>query len=168
MDQYQTLLQEKAKNKRKLLGQMFFPRNPVVLIDLYSENNSKKVSELLEGLNEVGIETIVVPPQSEAVLPTGAHLHYISPEERQNAEAAADFMIVFDSEVEAVWNKGCVPIAQQNGQKTINYNPLLEKGNGFYFKNPTKWEIFAAIVRALETYQFPYDWENLVKEILKK
>ncbi|MBI2453566.1 hypothetical protein HYV58_00100, partial [Candidatus Peregrinibacteria bacterium] len=51
-------------------------------------------------------------------------------------------------------------------EETANYNPLQEKGNGFYFKNANVWEIFAAVVRAAETYQFSSDWENLVKTLM--
>ncbi len=41
-----------------------------------------------------------------------------------------------------------------------NYDPVEEKGNAFLYKNFNPFTIFAALVRALENYKFPYDWET--------
>lgn len=173
MDQYQKLLGEKAKRKRELIGKMFFPRTPVLLLDLKDfsqEKNTDAFADLLKGLEAINLTTLVLgansPVNSREDLPTGKHLRYLPQIHRGQAYEAADFVIVMDGNVTTAWEKGCVPISQLDGEKTTDYNPLREKGNGFYFKNPTKWEVFAAIVRAMETYQFPYDWENLIREIL--
>ena len=170
MDRYQKLLTEKAKKKRELMGKMFFPRTPILLLE-FSDDKKEKLEEyidLLEGLNSIALATLVVlPKDNEIKLPTGRYLHYVEQKDKNAAYDATDFIVVLDGNIASALKKGCVPISQLDGVRTLDYNPLQEKGNGFYFKNPTKWEMFAAVVRALETYQFPYDWENLLREILK-
>ncbi len=169
MDRYQKLLESKAKRKRELIGKMFFPRTPVLLLDFsdFSQvKNPDSFTDLLKGLEAINLTTLVLGANDQEDLPTGKHLHYLPPPRRSEAYEAADFVIVMDGDIVKAWEKGCVPISQLDGDQTADYNPLREKGNGFYFKSPTKWEVFAAIVRAMETYQFPYDWENLIREIL--
>lgn len=62
--------------------------------------------------------------------------------------------------------KGCVPICPVF-ETAKNYDPIEESGNGFYFERKNIWEILEAVIRACETYQFPYDWQNLLTEIQK-
>jgi glycogen synthase len=61
---------------------------------------------------------------------------------------------------------GAIPIAPQNKMLT-NYNPVQENGTAFLFNKETKWNCYAAIVRALETYIFPFDWKTIQKQCLK-
>lgn len=169
MDRYEKFINEKAKQKRNFLGKMFFPRTPVLLLDISeSKKIDKKCRDLLEGLSALGVHTLVVS-ENDGLKghEGGTTVRYIPIEKKSAASLAADFIVTFDKNVNTVWSAGGVPISQYNGEKTLDYNPIEEEGNGFYFKNPTTWEIFAAIVRALETYRFPYDWENLIRIILK-
>lgn len=166
MDSYQKFISEKAKKKRDLLGKMFFPRQPVLLIDLGKQKFRKDIKDLLKGLSSIRLTTLVIG--GKMTLPDINNVHWMPESSKSAAYEAADFVIALDSNAEPILEKGCVPIAQMDGDGTVDYNPIAEKGNGFYFKNPTAWEIFAAIVRALETYKFPYDWENLIMEVLKK
>lgn len=168
MDCYQKLLEGRAKKKREIFGKMFFPRTPVLLLDISENKKSEEYLDLIEGLNAINLTTLVIPPSENGlVMPYSKNIHCVSRENTEAAYEAADFIVTFNRSVTGVWKCGGVPIAQLDGDSTMDYNPLKEKGNGFYFKNPTKWEVFAAIVRALETYQFPYDWENLLRQILK-
>lgn len=57
-----------------------------------------------------------------------------------------------------------VPITHATLSVMTDYDPVREAGNSFTFKNINAWEIFGAVTRALETFRFPYDWGNLVKE----
>jgi len=166
MDRYQKFINEKAKKKRELLGKMFFPRTPVLLINC-ADSGTDDYGALFEGLKSIDLTTIVVAPHPAAQ--RDKNIFYFTPDKLEDAAAAADFVVAPDNGNLKTWRaEGCVPISQLDGDSTVNYNPLQEKGNGFYFKNPTAWEMFAAVVRALETYQFPYDWENLVREMLKE
>lgn len=169
MDSYQKFVCEKAKKKRDLLGKMFFPRTPIVLLDYTDKEMAATFDDLLDGLANLDMTVIVLAPKDTINgFPQIKNVHFFDNQSETSAYAAADFAVSFNGNVSSVWKHGCVPIAKIDGDATNNYNPLAEEGNGFYFKNSTKWEVFAAIVRALETYQFPYDWENLIREILKK
>lgn len=165
MDSYQKLLCEKSKKKVDILGKAFFSRSPVVALDISNSKKGKQYLELVEGLEALGVAVLVIAPQDVQV-ESGSNIRHMEPGQKALALTAADIAVVPTSDIKGVWSHGCVPIAQLDGEKTLNYNPLQEKGNGFYFKNSTKWEMFAAVVRALETYQFPYDWENLLREIM--
>lgn len=82
----------------------------------------------------------------------------------------ADIMIFFRADpilYKLAFQNLCVPVAPRLPPKTQDYNAVLESGNGFYFHPENKWELFAAFIRACETFQFPYDWENLLREIHK-
>lgn len=172
MDSYHKFIAEKAKQKREMLGGMFFPRTPVLMLNLKGIENSKEMFNeckgLLEGLNTIRLTTLVTCSKSTwDKLPKGDYVYYVSSQKR--AEAVCDFAVDFDSRSKQLRSQGCVPIAQFRDEKeTVDYNPIRENGDGFYFKEPTRWDLFDAIVRARETYNFPYDWENLIKEISRK
>ena len=165
MEKYQKFISEKAKKKREFMGKMFFPRKPILLLDLSMSKKRSSFKDLLEGLNAINLTTLVVARNGKEEAKLG-NIHYIPLEKVSQAHEAADFTVVFSGDLSKARTVGCVPISQLDGDSTVDYNPLQQKGNGFYFKNPTKWEVFASIVRALETYQFPYDWENLIREVL--
>lgn len=166
MDSYQKFIQDKAKKKREFMGAMFFPRTPVLLVDFSKFKTLSKCKDLLKGIEALNITTLAIPPKNNFQLGGGKNIHWIKPEAASSAICAADFSIVLNGDATELMKNGCVPISKLDGNATIDYDPLREKGNGFYFKDATKWEIFAAVVRALETYKFPYDWENLIRDIL--
>lgn len=167
MDFYQKFIQEKAKKKRELLGKMFFPRDPVLFMDISEQKDPSEFADLISGVSSLKV-TVVVAAKNKQHMPEDEKIRYIDPKEKDNWLHAADLVLVLDGDTKSIFRDGCVPIAELDGEETVDYNPIQEQGNGFYFKNPTKWEIFASIVRGLETYKFALDWENLVREIVKK
>src|SRR5216684_2546094 len=59
---------------------------------------------------------------------------------------------------------GSVPIVRAVGglaDTVQEYDPRTGEGNGFAFTNYDPWELFAAIVRALELYRFKDIWRTL-------
>ncbi len=59
---------------------------------------------------------------------------------------------------------GSVPIVRCVGglaDTVQEYNPHTGEGNGFVFNNYDPWELFAAIVRALEVFRFKDIWRTL-------
>lgn len=59
---------------------------------------------------------------------------------------------------------GSVPIVRAVGglaDTVQEYDPRSGEGNGFTFTNYDPWELFAAIVRALEVYRFKDIWRTL-------
>lgn len=56
-----------------------------------------------------------------------------------------------------------VPLAPKKMPRLQNYDPNREKGNAFTFEKMNPWLMFAAMVRACETYRFPFDWKCIVR-----
>lgn len=78
----------------------------------------------------------------------------------------AHMAVILDENLEMIrkaWEHGVVTITSKFNDKIEDYNPNSESGNSFVFENANEWEVFAAIVRALETYKFPYDWKYIVR-----
>ena len=48
---------------------------------------------------------------------------------------------------------------QSKGLK--NYDPNQEQGDAFIFEKQNVWHAFGGIVRALETFRFPFDWRTI-------
>jgi starch synthase len=60
---------------------------------------------------------------------------------------------------------GTIPIVRATGglAETIRDNdPATGQGLGFVFQEYDPWELFAAIVRAVEAFRHPQDWQRLV------
>ena len=79
---------------------------------------------------------------------------------------AAHMVVLLDEnlpQLKKAWEAGIVPITSAFDSSITDYNPNNESGNSFVYENVNEWEIFAAVVRALETYKFPYDWKFIVR-----
>lgn len=61
---------------------------------------------------------------------------------------------------------GVIPIAPALDMLE-NYKPNQERGCAFLYESPSPWQCFAALVRALETYRFPFDWRSIQREALR-
>ena len=82
----------------------------------------------------------------------------------------SNIVVLFEKDknlLKKAWKKGVVPITQAFDKSIVDYNPNTESGNSFIYKSINHWEIFAAIVRACETYKFPYDWKFIVRSCTK-
>lgn len=69
--------------------------------------------------------------------------------------------------LQKAWKKGVVTITFPFHSTIQDYNPNTEKGNSFVYRSINQWEIFAAVVRAIETFKFPYDWKFLTRSCKK-
>jgi len=91
----------------------------------------------------------------------------ILPYGRKNRQAlleAADMALTFKfSDVEEMLLHGVVPIAPSRSELK-NYDPNHETGNSFIYDKEDPWAIFAALVRARETFRFSYDWKHIVSQ----
>lgn len=59
---------------------------------------------------------------------------------------------------------GAVPVVPESETRNAllgDYDPVREKGAGFVYADASVWSLFAAIVRAVETYKLPYDWKGV-------
>lgn len=129
---------------------------PAVFIltsEISDEIQSKHVKPLIEGLSHLNVDVI------------GADYRDIN-----KVISDTDIVVILDENEEILklaWSQGIVPVTQAFDAAIKDYNPNTESGNAFIYKNVDKWEIFAAIVRAIETYKFPYDWKFIKRSCLK-
>lgn len=187
----QKLLEHKRNVKEKIFAKCWpgvkhkIPLIPLLII--FAKNGKKErdlLFKLLEGLLMINIVVIVVSENDEPdhLRHLGGKISWINFENRENMKNgcnageiaelldAADAAIIFDekqSTLHALFQKGIVPIACEKSPLVSNYEPLEESGNSFTFHSLNPWDIFAAIVRAMETYHFPYDWQHILRRILK-
>lgn len=70
-----------------------------------------------------------------------------------------------ETELRSCLEHGVVPISPASSFLT-NYDPNQEAGNAFTYDQLTHWHCFAAAVRAVETYRFPYDWKTIQKHCI--
>lgn len=74
---------------------------------------------------------------------------------------------VSNEDKELCLEHGTVPVAGESTPFEA-YDPNGEAGYGFLFGKHDIWNVFATVVRALETYRFPYDWRTMVKNAKEK
>lgn len=84
----------------------------------------------------------------------------------ESALTAADMALFCapaqSDELHACLSHGTIPVSPSSSMLT-NYDPNQEAGNAFTYDQLTHWHCFAAAVRAMETYRFPYDWKTIQK-----
>ncbi|MBU1992378.1 MAG: hypothetical protein ABH856_00045 [Patescibacteria group bacterium] len=123
--------------------------SPILLV----ASDSRILPELLDGLSTLNLT--VVPLREN--MDTYEKLLW-----------ASDMMLVLsenpDKYLHDAWRNGVIPVVASDAEGAENYNPVKETGNSFTFNNDDHWGIFAAIVRALETYRFPHDWAHLIAQ----
>ena len=69
-------------------------------------------------------------------------------------------------ELEHCLQYGAVPIAPST-KALKTYNPVQESGNSFLYEQLNHWHCFAAVVRAVETHKFPFDWRTIQKNCME-
>jgi len=139
--------QEKSEKSRSA--------TPVIYIYLKDVRDSVKkiLGDLLEGLTRLDIKVM-----------------FDEDEPLETALEKANMMLILNQNkqlLKRAWENGVVTITDKFTNEISDYNPNKETGNSFTFENANQWEIFAAIVRALETYKFPYDWKFISRSCKK-
>ncbi len=163
------LLRQK-KEAKKNMGKMFSfsSKKPLLGIFLDKElpqESEKKVSMFLQAVKVLDIEVALLADSNLASLslPNVIYIPY-SRLNRKSLLEAADMALTFEfTDVEEMLLNGVIPISP-NRPEVKDYNPNIESGNGFIYKQEDPWCIFAALVRARETFKFPYDWKHIVRQ----
>ena len=179
-------LEHKVQNKMALqeeLGWAEEPKRPMVCFPLgmSDELGGKLLKELLPGLLSLPVEILILGKGSDAygALFTQLSKEYghrvaIVPDEEsmiRKMYAASDMaMFLADPSgspaLQHCLNYGTVPVSiSSKGLHT--YDPNQESGNAFLFEKATVWHAYAAIVRALETFRFPFDWRTIQRQCMK-
>lgn len=151
------------------------------LLVVFAPNKGFKKDEffqLLEGMLILTSNVVVIDDEEPASGEdtTKGKITWVNTKEGRNDSAiekylqAADMALVFEEHMEDVVRLlayGVVVIGLDKSPLLENYNASEETGNAFTFGKMGPWEIFRALVRAHETYSFPYDWKHIVRGILK-
>lgn len=113
---------------------------------------TEKYQRLFTELSNKNPQKIIILPNTE--------------ENKRRIYAGSDGMLMTGDTTECLkeckqaMQYGVVPIATPS-ELVQDYDPNLEKGNAFVYEKGSVWSFFAAMIRALENYRFPYDWRNI-------
>ncbi len=180
-------LELKVQNKTALqeeLGWTPEPKRAMVCLPMgVSEKlGGNLLKELIPGLLTLPVEMVILGKGSSefgAYLTELAkeHSHRIAivPNDEKNIRkmfAAADMALFLSDatntpELEAALCYGTIPLCPLT--KSIKaYDPNQESGEGFLYDKETVWHAYGSIVRALETFRFPYDWKTIQKACMER
>ena len=169
-------LAERKENKKALLQMMGKEKDQntkpliVVIADLFRSNEEKKLLEqVLCGIKEIEASVLILATKvscSHALLAIFLQID-INEKNLHQALAAGDIILLpnhCNPEItQACHAYGIVPIAASTQNSMSDYNPVEETGNCFTYQSNSTWSMFAAVVRALETFKLPYDWQRIQK-----
>jgi len=179
-------LDARAENKSVLQEQAHLPvRADVPLIGMVSRLADQKgfdlIAQIMEPLLAQGIQFVVLGIGDQRYHELFQHFAARYPEQvsifltfnteiAQRIYAGSD-MFLMPSRFEPcglsqliAMRYGCIPIVRSVGglaDTVQEYDPRTGEGNGFAFVHYDAWELFAAIVRALEVYRFKDIWRTL-------
>ncbi len=164
---------KQKKEVKKLLSQKlsFASRKPLLGIILDKELSpefEESLKNILEGTAHIDVQVVILADTNLGAfsVPHTVILPY-SRNNRKIVLQAADIALSFNfSDVEEMLLNGTIPVSPARAE-IADYNPNRETGNGFVYKNTDSWCMFAALVRALETFKFPYDWNNIIRQGLE-
>lgn len=176
-----TILDEKASAKADLQAELGWEKQPRRAMLCISTGMSDKLGgQLLEdvmaGLLTLPVQIVVVGKGSSEY---GAYFTKLSKDKPHKIAIVANDadtvetvltasdMALFcapgsEDDLRACLAHGAVPISPASSVLT-NYDPNQEAGDSFTYDQPTHWHCFAAAVRAVETYRFPYDFKTIQK-----
>lgn len=166
----------KQKNKERYLKEkdVFSCFTLLISTENLSTKEKKILPELLHALSHIdGIQPIILGNGMK----NEKQYDVILEEKIGYSLSIADAILFFPSQLEEsltflvlALRYGTVPIVS-NMKKLegiiSSFNPVEEKGNGFFYEKNDIWNIFESIIRARENHRFPYDWENLIEACMK-
>lgn len=165
---------QKKEVQQKKWGMSVNGQIPMVLVEDGAESHIQRIlQEIVEGIAAIGIQLVVIEPRNDLELKAWRNFENLYPHAIKVLERSELNGHVFDIEVleevtaeklQELAEKKIVPMAEKGLVQA--FDPIAEKGNGFVFEE-NSWSLFAALVRAAETYRFPYDWQNVVKAVGK-
>lgn len=178
-------IEHKAENKTVLqeeLGWIEEPKQPVICLPAGASDalGGALLEAVIPGLLELPVGIVIRGRGSKKYgeLFTSlmkAHSHRIailSDDETSMRKmlAGSDIAMFFSEEdakedIENALRYGTIPVSLPR-TSLENYNPVQESGNAFTYEEATHWKCFAALVRALETFKFPYDWRTIQRHAM--
>ena len=157
--QLQHLLQERISHEMPIVG--FF---------VEKDEEFALIRDLIHGISGLGAGVVIFAPKNtkEESLPFDLYdeAMIISYDHTSHKDlfTGCDMVVSFsDNAVKKCFATHIVPVAFSECSGVSNYHPNRETGNSFTFAKKDQWHIFAAVVRAMETYRFPFDWKQIAK-----
>jgi len=178
--EWRKILENKKALKTRIFEECYKAsiKEPLLLIFEPKDGEARaNFYQLLEGILVLPFKIIVIGDEAGDSIgcPAGKVAWFNAENGRldtllQEYMTAADMALVFDEHkdfLNSLFQKGVVVIGHDKSPLLNNYHPNEETGNSFTFDSLSPWDIFRALVRAQETYRFPYDWENIIRTTVK-
>lgn len=177
----QRSLSKRKDNKKVFLQELNIDKARVnkplliILLSLFQDSAAREIlSTVLVGLQSLDLNVVVLGPKaacSDALLDRYYQVD-VSEKKLHQALAAGD-MVLLPTVAEQKLSQACleygiVPVASADQSMMTDYDPTLESGNAFVFRENSPWAMFAAVVRALETFKLPYDWQRIQRNGMEK
>lgn len=179
-------IEHKMENKTALqeeLGWIAEPKQPIVCLPtgLTDALGGALLEEVLPGLLELPIGLVIRGKGSKKYgelftklsKSSGHRIKIMQDGEEATRKmlAGADIAVFFSNHddeetLENALRYGTVPVSPQTAILD-NYNPVQESGNAFIYQEPTPWQCYGSLVRALETFKFPYDWRTIQRHCIE-
>lgn len=143
---------------------------PIILVSDVDEHIQIILKEIVDGIASIGLQMVMVRPEKGDTLNkcqewVDKHPSTITLIEKKEADSDVfDIAVLEDlttDKLEDMKEHRRVPVADKGMIEP--FDPIQEKGNGFLYEQGNPWSLFAALIRASETYRFPYDWNNIIK-----
>lgn len=179
-------LDRKVKNKVELQRELDWPEEPRRAIiclpaGMTDELGGELFENILEGLFSLPVEILILGKGSEKygklftrLTNDMKHRIAIIPNETQNIRmmyAASDMALFLSDalslpELRECLSYGVVPIAPAHASLE-RVDPIQESGIAFTYDETNVWHVFASVVRALESQQFPFDWRTIQRHCME-
>lgn len=163
----ETIAQKRDRKKRLFdFFNLKLKKNKALISIILDKELSEKQNHILRELNEaitnIDATFLILSDSALDGLSNFSLLEY-NLGNREAVLEASDFIIAFDfNDIEEIMMQGVVPICM-NRQGASNYNPQEESGNSFIIKNESVFGFFEALIRATETYKFPWDFKHIIR-----
>lgn len=172
---HQQNISELIKHKRTMKANLakelkISSAKPLVAIFLDGDlgKREKSLMSAIEGSGSLGVEVVVLTDmEHRKMVPENATHFVYNQKNRKKLLEAADIALGFSfNDVEEMLLHGTIPVSAKRPE-VQDYNPNKESGNSFIYQQSNQWGVFAALVRAIETFKFPYDWKHIIRQGLE-
>ena len=128
---------------------------PNILLDTRNVPSDINIEELVSGMQTLPVKVVKINEQLSENFLDGIDV-FVSLNPK-----------ISPQDLQLISKRGIVPLLHKNFASVgfTTFQPIEEKGNSFLFEDWNNWQVFAALVRCLENYNFPYDWSNIVHSV---
>lgn len=179
-------IEHKMENKKALqeqLGWLAEPKQAIICIStgMTDALGGELMEHVIDGVLELPVALLIRGRGSSKygelftkLAKGNGHRIKIIPDDEMNLRrmlAGSDIAMFFGPEqdpddLDNALRYGVIPVAMP-GNALEDYNPVQESGNAFLYQESSAWQCFAGLVRALETFKFPYDWRTIQRNAME-